>query len=183
MSTRNLAIVGVRLLAIYCFVQSIVQSNNFLTLFDFMTTGWGADTSLGAEAATLGLASLPGVSLLLLAVFLFVFSVPIARRLTPAESAGVAETVCTFEELQAIAFAAAGILILATALPNVGRAVEGLLSLYRSRQQGGAIDARGFRASWLYSLGLIAQLLAGLVLLLNPRGCRNVWHWLRTAGT
>jgi hypothetical protein len=33
------------------------------------------------------------------------------------------------------------------------------------------------------ALGIFAQLILGIILLLNPRGLRNFWHWLRTAGT
>jgi len=178
MSTRNLAIVGLRLLAVYCFVESI----SLFTTYGFMRLFSRLEVGSSAAVAFL-LTFLPGGSLLLLAALLFVFSAPIARRLAPAESAGPAETVCTFEQLQAIAFAVAGILILAWALPNVGRAVEGLVYLYKTGREGGTLQTTDFRESWSYSIGLIAQLAAGLALLLNPRGFRNVWNWLRTAGT
>ena len=179
MSTRNLAIVGLRLLAVYCFVEAI----SLFTTLGVMR--WISDPGiLGISASSAFLLSfLPGASLLLLAVLLFVFSAPIAQRLTPPESSALAETACTFEQLQAIAFAVAGIMILAPVLPNVGRAVEGLVSLYKSQQAGGIIDARDLRESWLYAIGLIGQVIVGLVLLLNPGGCRKAWNWLRTAGT
>jgi hypothetical protein len=179
MSTRNLAIVGLRLLAVYCFVESIPLFSQFVLMISLPHQ----EIFGTSESAAFRMALLPCGSLLLLAALLFAYSVPLARRLAPDESASPAEMACTFEQLQAIAFAVAGILILAAALPSLGRAAEGLITLYKYRRESGAVDLHELRGSWLYSFGVIAQIIIGLVLLLNPRGFRNIWNWLRTAGT
>jgi hypothetical protein len=93
------------------------------------------------------------------------------------------EVVCTFEQIQALGFAVAGILILATSLPNLGRAVQGLFILYSYQKQGGTNPADEVFSSWMYSAGVLAQLVFALLLVLNPKGFRNVWRYLRAAGT
>jgi hypothetical protein len=92
----------------------------------------------------------------------------------------MAERVCTFEQLQALAFAVAGILILVTALPSAGRAVQDLVFMYHQR---GSNQPRELWDNWRFCAGVFAQLVAGILLVLNPRGFRNAWNWLRTAGT
>ena len=77
----------------------------------------------------------------------------------------------------------AGVLILASSLPSVGRALQSLVELYSYHKQGGTNPAEQVFGSWMYSIGVIAQLVVGLLLLLKPRGFGNVWRYLRTAGT
>ena len=179
MSSINLAIVGLRLLAIYCFVQAVPLFSAFgLTAFMF-----APESSGHSQPFAIFIALLPGSSLLLLSILLFAFSQPLARRIASTTSPEPSESVCTFGQFQAIAFGVAGILILATALPSLGRALQGLVVLYSYHKQGGTNPADRVFSSWLYSAGVFAQLVVGVLLLLNPKGFRNVWRYLRTAGT
>ncbi len=175
MSSINLAIVGLRLLAVYCFVQAIP----LFSAFGLVAAMYASDSFRGSIFTSL----LPGGSLLVLAVVLFIFSEPLARRLVSSSSADAKEDVCTFEQLQSLAFAVAGVLILATSLPSFGRALQGLFIVYSYHKQGFTNPADRVFSSWLYSVGVIAQLVVGVLLLLNPKGCRNVWRYFRTAGT
>jgi len=179
MSTKTLTIVGLRLLAVYCFVQSVPVFASFVFLSAFRSD----EIFRTSPAATFMLELLPGLSLLLLAVLLYVFSAPLARRLAPAESAEEKEVFCTFEQLQAIAFAVAGILVLAMALPLLGNAINGLASACRERAEAGVVPSTSFYGSLLYFMEVMAQFGLGLVLLLSPRGLRNLWRGLRRAGT
>jgi hypothetical protein len=179
MSPINLAIVSLRLLAVYCFVTAVPLFSAF-----GLVAAMFAPRSFGQiQSPDIFTALLPGGSLLILAVLLFVFSQPLARRIASTTSPEPVGSVCTFEQCQSIAFAAAGVLILAAALPSVGRAVQDLFVLYAYHKQGGTNPADRFFSSWLYSAGVIAQLAVGLALILKPKGFRNVWRYLRTAGT
>jgi hypothetical protein len=175
MTSINLAIVGLRLLAVYCFVQAIP----LFSAFGLVAAMFASDSFRGSIFTSL----LPGGSLLILAVVLFIFSEPLARRIASSPSADAREVACTFEQLQALAFAVAGILILATSLPSLGRAVQDLFVLYSYHKQGGTNSADRVFSSWLYSAGVFAQLVVGVLLLLKPKGFRNVWRYLQTAGT
>ncbi len=178
MSPINLAIVGLRLVAIYCFVQVMPLFFAFGTL-----VAVSHPDAHGYSQTTAILTLLPGGLVLVLAIVLFIFSEPLARRLASSLSSDVKEGGCTFEQLQALAFAVAGILILATSLPSLGRALQNLFILYSYHKQGGTNPTDQVYSSWLYSIGVFAQLVVGVLLVLNPKGFRNVWRYLRTAGT
>jgi hypothetical protein len=179
MSPINLAIVGLRLLAVYCFVTAVPLFSAFgLVAAMFAPRSMGQIGSPGIFTALL-----PGGSLLILAIVLFVFSQPLARLIASPTSAEPGGSVCTFEQVQSIAFAAAGVFVLATAFPSVGGALQDLFVLYAYHKQGGTNPADRVFSSWLYSVGVFAQLAVGLALLLKPKGFRNVWRYLRTAGT
>ena len=181
MSALNLAIVGLRLLAIYCFVQSIPLFAAFGVVGALSRTEDPFGRSQPSAVAT---ALLPGSSLFVAAVVLYVFSVPLARRLAAVQPTDTAEPACSFEQLQTIAFAVAGILILAFALPSVFRGVESVIELIRYKRAGGTeVTPHQTYDTWLYCIGVVAQVVVGLVLLLNSRGFKNAWHRLRTAGT
>jgi hypothetical protein len=179
MSPINLAIVGLRLLAIYCFAQAVP----LFSAFGLVAAMFAPDSFRDSQSMAIFTSLLPGGSLLVLAIVLFIFSAPLARRLTSSLSTDAKENVCTFEQLQALAFAVAGILILTTSLPSLGRALQDLFILYSYHKQGGTNPADRVFSSWLYSTGVFAQLVVGLLLLLNPKGFTNLWRWLRAAGT
>jgi len=179
MSPINLAIVGLRLLAIYCFVMSIP----LFSAFGLVAAMFAPESFSHSQSTAIFTALLPGGLLLILSILLFVFSQPLARRIASTTSTEPSGSVCTFEQVQSIAFAVAGVLILATSLPSVGRALQGLVDMYAIHKQGGDIPPHQSFSSWLYCTGVIAQLVVGVLLLLKPKGFRNVWRYLQTAGT
>ena len=175
----NLAIVGLRLLAIYCFVESVP----LFSAFGLVAAMFAPESFSHTQSTAIFTALLPGGLLLILSILLFIFSQPLARRMVSTTSTEPSGSVCTFEQVQSIAFAVAGVLILATSLPSVGRALQDLVVLYSYHKQGGTNPADRVFSSWLYSAGVIAQLVIGVLLLLKPKGFRNVWRYLQTAGT
>lgn len=128
-------------------------------------------------------ALLPGSSLLVLSILLFVFSEPLARRIASPSATEPGENACTFDQVQGIAFGIAGIIILVMTLPILGRTLQGLTDMYITHRQGGNISPEQSFRNLLPSLGVIAQFVVGVLLLLNPKGLRNIWRFLRTAGT
>ena len=174
MSALNLAIVGLRLLAIYCFVQSIP----LFSAFGVVGALSRADDPFGrSQVSAVATALLPGGSLLLAAILLYVFSLPLARRLAAVQPAESTTPGCTVEQLQTVAFAVAGILILTF------RAIEAVIQLVRYKKESGIVPPPQLYDTGLYFIGVVAQVVIGLVLVLNPRGFRNAWHRLRPAGT
>jgi hypothetical protein len=179
MSSINLAIVGLRLLAIYCCIQSVPLFSTFgFTAVLFAPESFGRSQSLAIFTALL-----PGGFLLMLAILLFIFSHPLARRIASPASPEPGGSACTLEQVQAIAFGVAGLLILAAAFPGLARALQGLVVGYAHHKQSGVNSADWVFSSWAQFAGVIVQFLVGALLLLNPKGFRNVWRYLRTAGT
>lgn len=176
MTPLNFAIVGLRLFAIYFFIESVPLL---------------AEAGLMGANAMAGIPQPAGYVFILIPACLFLFlgclfyflAEPLARRLAPPVADESKKVACSFEDLQAIVFAAVGLLIVSNALPGAGRALEYLFYLFRAQQEGGANDSRQVSYSLMSSLGVFAQIVIGLLLLLNPPGFRKIWRWLRTAGT
>jgi len=184
MTPLNFAIVGLKLLGIYI----IFESGTLFTAFALMSVFAAQISTSTGQPATPGFLSslislIPGGLQVLFGVLLFVLSEPLARRMIPPVRSRAKKVVCSFEEVQSIAFAAVGILIVVDTFPILGRTIQSLYDLYHYAQQSGDIAPDRLRESWLYSVGVLAKLIIGLVLFLNPQGFRNIWHWLRTAGT
>src|SRR6187401_551083 len=106
MTPFNLAIFGLRLLAIYCVVQSIPLITTFGVIGALSRT---EDPFGRSQASAVAMALLPGVALFVAAVLLYVFSVPLARRLSAVHPTENVESVCTFDQIQTVSFAVAGI--------------------------------------------------------------------------
>ena len=95
MSPINLAIIGLRLLALYCFIEGVP----LLSEFGLVSTVFvpGAMKHPSSMAVVVGL--LPGILLLLFAVILFVFSAPLGRRIASSLSDESKGDIGTFEQL------------------------------------------------------------------------------------
>jgi hypothetical protein len=180
MSSFSLALVGLRILAIYCFVQSIP----LFAAFGVVGALSRAEDPLGrSQTSAVVTALFPGGSLLIVAILLYLFSVRLAKHLAGGHQNENTQPTCSFEQLQIIAFAFAGILILVLEIPGLLRGIEAAVELRRYKKEGGSVTPHQSYDTWLYFIGVVAQVVVGLVLLLNPRAFRNAWHWLRTAGT
>jgi hypothetical protein len=178
MTPLNFTIVGLRLFAIYFFIESIPFFDEAGLIGQFSDQIAGSPQPKAYFAALI-----PGGTHLLLAAILFFFAEPLARRLAPPVVDESKKLICSFEEIQAIIFAAVGILILSNVLPNAGRALQTLYSWYCSQQEGGISYPLQIRDTLMYYAGVLAQIVVGLLLLLNPKGFSKIWRWLRTAGT
>lgn len=166
------AILGLRLLAIYCFIEAIPR---------LVAAGvTAAMPQMGAFTLPAALGFAPGLSLLAIGILLLVFSEPLATRMAPAsppENLGA----CSFEQAQALVFVVAGILILAMAFPALGRAVLGIAMEYHDRTRALRGHAGEHAQEWLYGLGVLGQIVIGFFLLLRPDALKGVTR--RVGGT
>jgi len=172
--------VGLRLMGIYFVVESGPLFSAGILIGAFWSKLVEVPGSAGVETSSfIGFGLIPAAVQVLLGILLFFLAGPLARRLISPAADEAKKAVCSLEEVQGIAFGVAGILILSEALPNVGHAWQNLYYWYNNQRASGANPV----GSLLYALGILAQIIIGLALLLNPRAFRNIWHWLRTAGT
>jgi hypothetical protein len=186
MSPLNFAIIALRLTAIYFFVEAISLFTTATLEAAFaveIAKTPGLPKSPDFSEPLVLLAFLPPVSLLVLGSALFFFALPLARRLIPKVTPEEEKPVCSFEEIQAIIFASVGILILTNSFPGLGHAVMNLFHWYFMPEADRAIASDRVVGDWTHSIGVIAQVAIGLLLVLNPKGFRNLWRYLRTAGT
>ena len=181
MTPFQLAVVGLRLVGIYFVAESGTLFTSGLLVHDYLKA-MTQTTGVAESSFSLPLL-IPGITQVSMGVLLFIFAAPLARRLVPPVSDEAKKAAYSLEEVQGIAFGAAGILILSGALPNVGHAWQNLYFWYDNLQLASEASGANPIGSLLYALGILAQIIIGLVLLFNPRAFRNIWHWVRTAGT
>jgi hypothetical protein len=174
MSLKNLTIVSLKILAIYCFCQSMPLLSTSITLLKLR----GPSALDLSPTWLLFLSLLPALSLLSLAAVLFAFASPLSDRLLPAGAQESSSISCTLEQIQTLAFAVAGILVFIFALPSLFREVVWLWRLLFLESRMGTPWG-----NWIALTASIAQTVIGLLLIFNPKAFRNIWHYLRTAGT
>lgn len=165
-----------RLLAVYLLIQAancIVPLGMFFSAY----TAQNHKMSVSEGLIVFG----PIVWNLGLGLLVFYFSASLARKLVPPQAQEEKEVTFSFTELQVIAFALVGILIIADSFPEVARAFSQFMQLSGRRSNDPFLTASRSEASWLFCAAVFIKLAFGLALLLNPKMFRNAWHWLRTA--
>jgi hypothetical protein len=164
-------------MAIYSFMQSCMWFIQAAFLAAFLT-----QTNSHREAANVFTALIPAFAFAALAIVLFFCQPFLARCLIAPVSEAQKDVPFSLEEIQGIVFAAVGLIILSSTLPEIGRACQTAYLWFEYFKNSPGPDNLPPR-DWSYAGGVLAQLIVGLFLLFNPRGFRNAWHWLRTAGT
>src|SRR5271170_5106445 len=131
MKANQLATLVLRLLGIYCFIQIVPKIVALSSMGMVARTIEHSDNSI---IMTFVQASIPSICWLVIAVLLFVFSIPWGERLTK----GISEekiTGISFEQVQVLAFAVVGALIFAEAISQLfGSIQSALISLKHSNK-------------------------------------------------
>ena len=133
MSPLNFAILALRLIGIYFFVESVpLFSSAVLQAALAAKLAETPDMPQMPAFSTLAVivSFAPAFSLFALSAILFFMAEPIAQRIVPPGSIDSEKSTYSFEDIQAIAFAVAGLLVLTEAFPNIGRAVMNLYSWF-----------------------------------------------------
>ena len=189
MKPKHLATLVLRLLGIYCLIQvipAITISTSTVAVAQGSTVTQGRpDRPEFAMIAAIAMAGLYLASWLVAGILLIVRSVPWGERLTPKEVGEGNLTAVSFEQIQALVFAAAGVLIFAGALPQLLNSMVSLLSGMNQlvgRNSSGGTSPYIWRAL-LTAVGTLLKAALGLWLFFGARGFAGFWRSLRTFGT
>jgi hypothetical protein len=173
MKANQLATLVLRLMGIYCLLQSLPIFSMLVSL-TFMALFRGETERLDVPGAIPFL--LPGFGLILIGILLLVFSAPLGKMLAPQTPDEGNVVTCSFQNLQALAFAVAGILIFASTLPQLLGFPRYLLNIW---SMGG-----GGRAHLRESLlGVAVKAVLGLWLFFGARGFASFWRSMRNVAT
>lgn len=171
MIQREFGNIGIKLLGIVAFLYA-------LGYFPSLVAAFQED---GKNMPLLVAANILGVFLYMAAgKYLFSRSEYLSRRLFTAEADSGMQI--TSETLQPVMFSGIGIFILCQAIPKV---MEIFFRFFLARRREvdeftRAMIAREFAGqNWAAVLGLVIQILLGLVLFLGSSGLSKLWHRLR----
>ena len=181
MKPNQLATLVLRLLGIYCLIQAVPLLGMLSSIM--VLARMNSEESASAFAASV----LPGTLMLIMGILLLVFSVWLGEKLTRQTSAEENISKVTFEQIQALAFAVAGVLIFTDALPQLLNSISYLISLTTSRSSGDQQIRLAYRADSFRegsaAAGIVFKAALGLLLFFRARGFANFWRSLRTFAT
>ena len=182
MKANQLATLVLRLLGIYCLIVLMPMTE----LLNNVVFFHGRNNSGGSDTAMIIITFLLTVSWLAVGISLIVFSKPLAEMLTPKSAGEGNITVVSFEQIQILAFAIAGVLIFAEALPQLLNYIFTFLH-YLIQLKGENPDPD---AGWPYTrfgfvsaIGIFSKAVLGLWLFFGAHGFANFWRQLRNFGT
>jgi hypothetical protein len=178
MTRQDFAIITLRLLGLLCFVLAILElepTGQYIGLA--LAPGGGASTilRLGMVWSVISL-----IILLAAGVVLLTQSPKLARFLVGSQSGSVGAVGPSATDIQSVAFATVGVLLVGLALPRLAEAGM-MLHLFQTqrgvRTLGEVVSARGPQL-----ISVLLQLLLGLLLLVGARSLTRLISWIRRLG-
>jgi hypothetical protein len=177
MKPNQLATLVLRLLGIYCLVQVIPVASIFTSVI-FSTIN-SANRSISMAI----LAALFLISPIVIGVLLITRSVPWSEKLIPKNASDGNISAVSFEQVQMLAFAVSGILIFASALPQLFSSIFNLLHSLSPENSRNADSVHNSPYLIEYAVGTLLKAALGLWLFFGAQGFTNCWRSLRNFGT
>ena len=178
MKAHQLATLVLRLFGIYCLIEIIPCVSICVTEINIARSAIGV---LGISAIIIEI--LPFAFLLGVGISLIVYSVPWGQRLTK-DFAESTVTTLSFEQIQVLAFAVAGILILAGSLPQLFNSIYSLGHLVELEKYGGLKPGKSVVWQTLLSAaGIFSKAGLGFWMFFGAHGFANFWRSMRNFGT
>ncbi len=187
MKPNQIATLGLRLLGIFCLIDVIPLFSIVPTAVTFAQSEFvGGRSHTWQNVVLLMAAILPFVFKLVVGILLLLRSKTWGERLVQENVAPENTTAISFEQVQALAFAIAGVLIFADALPQLFSSISHLVNWgmagrddWQRQTTYGNYSFREVTAA----VGVVAKAILGLLLFFRARSFANVWRLLRSYGT
>ncbi len=184
MKANQLATLVLRLLGIYCLIQVIPAFNLVINMMPMMHgTPMDGHNDTFSNVALIMALSFPFGLRLIAGILLLRRSVTWGERLMPNESGQENITAISFQQAQVLAFAIAGVLIFADALPSLFLGIFNLADWFESHARHPELQSDYTLRNGLTALGALAKALLGLVLFFCAHGFANFWRSLKNFGT
>jgi hypothetical protein len=178
MKAHQLATLVLRLLGIFCLIEIIPYVSVYGSVMFIERSGLDYTVNLATVIAILPLVFWLGVG-----ISLIVYSVLWGQRLTK-DFAESNVTALPFEQVQVLAFAVAGILILAGSLPQLFNIIYSLGHLVEQEKYAGLKPGKSVVLQTLLSaVGIFSKTGLGLWMFFGARGFANFWRSMRNFGT
>ncbi|MGO8837656.1 MAG: hypothetical protein ACLQAH_02250 [Limisphaerales bacterium] len=181
MKPNQLATLVLRLMGIYCLTVLIPMVELLNTVI------FGAQhSSGGSQTVVVIITFLLTACWLAAGISLIVFSKPLGDRLTPKNAGDGSVTIVSFEQIQILAFAVAGVLIFAEALPQLLSYIFAFVYYLIQLKEKNPYPDTGWpfnRFGLLSAIGTFIKAALGLGLFFGAHGFANFWRSMRTFGT
>jgi hypothetical protein len=182
MKANQLATLVLRLLGIYCLIQVIpaVSITSSAAPLLFSADGLNYSAFLATMAVILFLALQLAIGILLI-----VKSVPWGEKLIPQTTDTARITTVSFEQVQVLAFAIAGVLVFSETVPQLMNSFVSIFTSLSAIARGTRYPIDNFYVwrSFFIAIGTLAKAGLGLWLFFGARGFANFWRSMRNFGT
>lgn len=181
MKANQLATLVLRLMGIYCLIVLIPMAELLNSVIFYTQNSSG---SLGMAIVVITL--LLSVGWLAVGISLIVFSKPLGEMLSPTNTDEGNITAISFEQVQVLAFAVAGVLIFAETLPQLLSNIFAFLHYLIQLKEQNPFPDNGWpfnRFGYAAAMGTFLKAALGLWLFFGARGFANGWRSLRNFGT
>ncbi len=173
MQAKAVSIIALRILGIYCFIESMLSTRYALAIL----TGIG-DTPEGNREFLM--AALPVAVILLVSAFiLIVFARKLAGWLTPIEAVEGSSWKSDPTEIQPMLFAVAGVMIFAHAIPTTFTWISQLVTVV-SFGMHNQYDSRFVRDAWISGILSALQFFIAIGLFVGGRSLSKLWQKFRS---
>jgi hypothetical protein len=184
MKANQLATLVLRLLGIYCLIQVIPTIAAVTTAVSFVQAPpVDGKEQILSDIAIVMVAMLPFACRLVFGIFLIARSVTWGERLTAKITGQENIAGISFQQAQVLAFAIAGVLIFADALPSLFLGIFNLAIWFKAHTSHPELQSNSTLRSGLTALGALAKALLGLGLFFCAHGSANFWRSLKNFGT
>jgi hypothetical protein len=171
---REIALLALKLIGIYCFIQALTFLASSLSLVGMNMAEMGLSRSLMVAGA-----ALPILGYALSGSVLLVFGNKISGKLLADKQTGAPTTEITTRDVQTLAFSIIGIYLIAASLPSLASLLWTIAYYYR---KGGPDLARaGVENVWRHAIQVAVEIVVGLGLFLGARGVSSLWFFLQKA--
>lgn len=173
MTIKDIARLACRLMAVYTIIGAVKALNYVIVL--------PGSSPEGIRASLIVTAFLPFILLSALAAILWYRAESLANHLAPDRELSPGRLEIHGEDVQVIAFSLAGVLVLASAVPQLVQVVASVIDLYGFPQP---LRETGFfiTTTITKATGLLIQSIIGLWLTLGSRGVVALLKKIREAG-
>ena len=185
MKAHQLATLVLRLLGIYCLIQAIPEFNFFINTIPFVRgTPVGDRDTTSSNITLIVVLALPSFLQLFAGILLLLRSATWGERLLANENRQESVMAISFQQGQLLAFAVAGLLIFANALPSLFTGIFNLATWLEAHVNHSEFQSKiATTRSILTAFGALARALLGLGLFFGAQGFANFWHSMRNFGT
>lgn len=173
MSVKNLCIVILRVLGIYCFIEAFVLMQGLYFAFT-MPAEFSADIPKMLIASTL-----PSLFLILIGAILIVFSKKLANIITPSVDIEQTNLEYSLRDIQSILFSVVGVLVFLSAIPRMFTWISQLVSLIANDNHGLPYNSKGIRDNWISLTLSIVQMSLGIGLFFGAKKLSSYWYRMR----
>ena len=173
MTKRDIAILSLKLMAIYAIFLAIKNSGYIISFLGEVLKG---NLSFISSCVAIVASVVPFIFYCFCAFLLWKYSDALAVGITRDMDTQDSSCAISKTDVQLIAFSIIGLYVLVSGVPNMIAHLVQLVDLYISQSKTGIMPTRQLSGLWSYFIADMFQIVFGLWLFISPSALVRLWH-------